>query len=438
MASVRVLLSIPSIIGAPDRQLEAPASSRSATGPVEFSIGVPQSALGRSADIRIVPVMPIDSVLPVWTMSLPMLGPTITLYVPRSNDLNTVEGVLQSALGASEPVLDYAARAVVGDRLVSNVAATKSQGHFTLQIPKSINPDTVTVELAPVDATMARPTMLIKLSGKLNLGALRLPPYSKPQAIDVPVSAMDTTKKLSGVTVRFYTVLPGTVGTDAIATFRQELQTDKNGIAHAQILPASAGETRSYAVAAIPAPDSQYAARCFPSYAVAAASGSQARVGASLELVPKLEITGQVQDGDGNGLQGVILTAIRTDSTYVDACGGDVASAQPTVTTGVDGSYRLRIEPGTYRFDYEPPMGSISPLLVEGSVVVARSMQRNVMLPAGALAEGIVKTPDDGSPVAACEVRVFAPSRGGAPPELRAHTRTAVDGRFRIVLPRTP
>jgi hypothetical protein len=161
-------------------------------------------------------------------------------------------------------------------------------------------------------------------------------------------------------------------------------------------------------------------------------------VGASLELLPKVEITGQVFDGDGTPLKGVILTATRKDSTYVNECGGEVASGQPTVTTADDGTYRLLVEPGTYRFEYEPATGSVSPLLVEDGVVLAHSTQRSVILQPGALAEGIVSTPDDGSPAAACEVRVFAPGRDGAPPELRASTRTAVDGRFRVILPRTP
>jgi hypothetical protein len=370
---------------------------------------------------------------------LATLGPTVTLTVPKSTDLNYVEGVLQSALGPSEPIVDYAVRALIADRLVSNVDRTTAEGHFSLRIPKSVNPDSVTVELAPPDATTLRPTMLTKLSSaRLNVGALRLPPYSRPQAIDVPVAAMGTTRKLPGVTLRFYTVLPGAVGADAIATFRREFQTDKNGVAHAQVLPGNAGDTRNYGVAAIPPPDSEFAAHCFPIYAVAAATGTQPRVGATLELVPKVELTGQVLDGDGAPLKGVILTAIRKDPTFVKECGGDVASATPIVTTDDDGRYRLLAEPGTYRFEYEPAMGSVSPLLVEEGVVVARTMQRSVMMPAGALAEGTVKTPDDGTPAAACEVRVFAPGRDGAAPELRARTRTTVDGRFRIILPRTP
>jgi hypothetical protein len=434
-ATVRVLLSFPTDVGRDDRQREVEAASKTATGPVEFKIGVPESAIGQPATLRMVPLGGVERILPVWSVSLGTLGPMVILSVPKSNDLNTVEGILQSALGATEPITDYAVRALVGGTLVSNVGVTTAQGRFALHIPKAINPDAVTVELTPQDATSARPIMVTKVSAaKLNLGVLRLPPYSKPQPIDVPVTAMGTTKKLSGVTLRFSTVLPGAVGADATATFRREFQTDKDGVAHVQVLPGNTGETRSYAVAAIPPPNSEFAARCFPSYAVAAASG-QARVGASLELLPKLGLSGQVVDADGLPLNGVIITVIRKDSTFSRECGTDVASTPPTVTTDADGSYHMMVEPGTYRLEYEPAMGTNSPLLVEDELVISQNIQRTVTLPPGALAEGIVRTPED-VPAAGCEVRVFAPGRIGAPMELRGRTRTAVDGRFRIILPR--
>jgi hypothetical protein len=247
---------------------------------------------------------------------------------------------------------------------------------------------------------------------------------------------MGTNRKLSGVTLRFSTVLPGAVGADATATFRREFQTDKDGVAHAQVMPGNTGETRSYAVAAIPPPNSEFAARCFPSYAVAAVPGGQPRVGASLELLPKLELSGQVVDADGVPLKGVIITVIRKDSTFVPECGTEVASTPPTVTTDADGSYHMMVEPGTYRLEYEPAMGTNSPLLVEDELVISRSLQRVVTLLPGALAEGVVRTPE-GGPAAGCEVLVFSPGRNGALPELRGRTRTAVDGRFRIILPRT-
>jgi hypothetical protein len=361
--------------------------------------------------------------------------------VPRASELTTVEGVLQSALGATEPIIDYAVRALVGDRLVSNVDRTTNQGHFTLRIPKAINLDDVDVilELAPLDSATARPTMLTALSAsKVNVGALRLPPYAKAQPIDVPVTAMGTAKKLAGVTLRFFTLLPGAVGADATATatFRREFQTDKDGVAHAQVLPGNAGETRRYGVAAIPPPNSEFAARCFPSYAVAAAGGN-ARVGASIELLPKVEVTGQVLDADGAEIKGVSLAAVRKDSAFVKECGTEVASPQPTVTTDAHGNYRLLVDPGTYRLEYEPPMGGASPMLVEEVVVLTQSVRRDVTLQPGALAEGIIRTPDDGT-AAACDVKVYAPARDGAPPTLRGRTRTGADGKFRIVLPRSP
>jgi hypothetical protein len=437
MAAARVLLSLPSAIGNADRQIEAAASIRSAAGPVQFTIPVPESAVGQSAMLRIVPVAPVDRYLPVWTVPLASLGLSVSLAIPHANDLTTVEGTLQTALGASEPVADYAVRALVGDRLVSNVDRTTALGHFTVHIPRTVDADSVSLELTPPETATARPTMATKLSAaKLNVGALRLPPFGKAIAIDVPVTAMGTSKKVPGVTLRFFTAVQGAVGNEATASFRREFQTDKDGMAHAQLLPGNTGEIRNYAVAAIPPPNSEYAARCFPSYAVAAPSG-QPRVGASLELLPKVEITGQVLDADGAPVGGVLLTAVRRDSTFVEACASEVASAQSTATTGPDGSFRLLIEPGTYQLSYEPPMGSNSPLLIEDGVLLAQSSQRSVMLPSGALAEGSVTTPK-GDGAGGCEVRIFTAGKNGSLPDLRAHVRTDANGHFRVTVPRAP
>jgi hypothetical protein len=299
-----------------------------------------------------------------------------------------------------------------------------------------VNLEAVTIELSPTDVALARPTLVTRVTAaKLNLGVLRLPPAATPQSLKVPVTVQGSGKKIPGATLRFYAALTGASGGEA--SFRREFQTDKDGVAMVTVLPGNAGETRNYAVAIIPPPNSPYAARCIPTYAVAAAPSAQIRVGASIDLGPKAEVTGLVLDAGGRPQSGVMLTALRKGSTYVTECATDVASPQPVASTDMDGSYRLRLDPGIYRFEYEPAMASTTPLFVEEDVPVDHDAERTVHLPAGVLGEGFVGTPD-GGPAAGCEVRVFAPGREGAAPALLAHTRTAASGRFRIVLPRQP
>src|SRR4029453_17704594 len=98
------------------------------------------------------------------------------------------------------------------------------------------------------------------------------------------------------------------------------------------------------------------------------------------------------------------------------------------VTTGADGRYRLLLDPGRYRLEYEPPMGRAASFFVENDVLIDKRLQRAVQLPDGVLATGGVAAPT-GDGVAACEVRIFGQPLEGKSPELRARTRTTAEGR---------
>jgi hypothetical protein len=438
-STMRALLSVPSTIGRGERQFEAEATRPpNDQGPLRFTFFVPESAVGHSAKITLFPASPLDQLLPVWSLPVATLGPTLIVAVPKSNETSVIEGVLQDEL-EQPPAIAYVARALIGDRLVSNVYKTDAQGRFKLKVPNDpsnqIDLNLVTVELAPADPAAVEPRLRTEVSAmKLNLGVLRLPPRLKPQALDVPVSVQGKTAKIPGVTIRFSATLDGAFG--ARATVAREFQTDREGIAHVTLLPGPAGQTLDYGVTVLPPPNSELAARCFHGYSVASVSSSQTPVGASIDLVTKLEVAGRVTTADGMGQSGVILTAIRQNVTGPEDCGVEVLVTPTTVTSGADGSYRLLLDPGRYRFEYEPPMGSAAAFSADNDVLVDKSLQRVVKLPGGVLATGVVHSPT-GDPVAGCEVRAFdSPTEG--PPQLRARSRTGMDGRFSIVVPRTP
>jgi hypothetical protein len=439
-STMRVLLSLPSMLGRSERQFEVEATRPpNDQGPLRFTGYLPESAVGQSARLTLFPASPLDQVLPVWSVSLATLGPTVIVAVPKSNETSVIEGVLLDEL-EQPPAIPYVARAMLGDRLVSNVYKTDAQGRFKLKVPNNpsngINLDLVKVELAPADPAAVEPRLRADVSAmKLNLGVLRLPPRPKAQVLDVPVAALGKTTKIPGVTIRFTAALDGAFG--AKATVAREYQTDRDGIAHVTLLPGPAGQTLDYAVAVVPPPNSEFAARCFRGYSVASVPAGQARVGASIELGNKLEITGRVTTVDGVAQPGVILTAIRQNVTGPQDCGVDVLATPTTVTTGLDGSYRLLLDPGRYRFEYEPPMGSGAAFSVESDVLIDKSVPRTVKLPGGVLATGVVDSPA-GDGLNGCEVRVFDRPVEGKTPELRARTRTGTDGRFSIVLPSSP
>jgi hypothetical protein len=439
-STMRALLSIPSTIGRGERQFEAEATRPPLDqGPLRFTFFVPESSLGQSAKITLFPASPLDQVLPVWSLPVATLGPTLLVAVPKSNETSVIEGVLQDEL-EQPPSIAYVARAMLGDRLVSNVYKTDAQGRFKLKVPNNpsngIDLNMVTVELAPADPAAVEPRLRTEVSaGKLNLGVLRLPPRPKAQAQDVPVVAQGKNTKIPGVTLRFSAALDGAFG--AKATLVREAQTDREGVAHVTLLPGPAGQTLDYGVTVLPPPTSEFAARCFQGYSVASVPSGQARVGASIELGNKLEVTGRVTTADGIDQSGVILTAIRQSVTGPQDCGIEVLATPSTVTTGTDGTYRLLLDPGRYRFEYEPPMGSAAAFSADNDVLVDKNLQRVVKLPGGALATGVVHSPN-GDAVAGCEVRAFDNPIEGKTPQLRARTRSGADGRFSIVLPRSP
>jgi hypothetical protein len=442
--SMRVVVSIPSTIGRGERQFETEASRpANDQGPLRFTIFVPQSAVGHAAKITLFPAAPLDQVLPVWSLAPDILGPTVLIDVPsRANELSLIEGVLQDELGLPPPpTVPYLARAMMGDRLVSNVYKVDAQGRFKLKVPtapvNAINLDLVKVELVPADPMAVEPRLQADVTAsKLNLGVLGLPPRAKPQMLDIRVESMGTpTKNVAGVTLRFRATLNRAFGGQA--SVERQFQTDRDGIAHVTLLPGPAGQTLAYEVTAVPPPNSEFAARCFGGYAVASVAAGQSRFGAGIALVNKLEVTGRVTDGAEVPQPGVIMTAIRQDVAGPLDCGVDVLPSPTTVTTGPDGSYRLFLDPGRYRFEYEPPMGSATALHVESNVLVDKSLQHPVKLPGGVLATGVVSSAD-GEGVLGCEVRVFGRPTEGKSPVLRARTRTTADGRFSIVLPKDP
>jgi hypothetical protein len=442
VATARVLLALPSRIpGAGDRLFETQATSQQPRGPLVFRVRVPQSTLGGPATLSVLPGPPIDRALPPWTTLISRLTSSITVAVPRTPDLWLIEGMLLDEFEV--PVSGYLARATLAGRLVSNVVPTDEQGRFRLLIPRYApngGPlSMVSLEVSPADSLALRPHLIVPALSetKLNLGTLKLPPFPNPQKYMIPITGGGM--GIPGVTLRFVAFVPGATGGEG--WFRRETQTDLAGIANVQLLPGNPGEIREYSIALIPGPNSTYAGRCVPAYAVAMTPGGEGRVGAAIELSPKVEVSGQILDNAGLPIPGVTITAERLNvAAYDPQCRTDVASPASIVTSEVNGSFRFFVAPGRYRVEYQTPPTRPAPLFTEPDLVVSGTLKRQVKMPAGVLADGVVQSPD-GKPVAGCEVRVLGRGIGAqpsAPAEVRAQGRTGSDGRFRVILPWMP
>jgi hypothetical protein len=401
--------------------------SPSARTPIEFEVGLPPGAMGRSAELRVFPSPVLARTVPPWSATIAALdrAAPIAVAVPETSAI-TVK--LKNAIN-DDVTTGYTAAALLDGRTVSNVAAIGAQG-LVINIPKSVALDALTLEIAPADPQLLLPVLRVSKPPTMPgaTATIRLPSQPTLQTYVVPVSGGGA--PMAGVVVRLQTDLSAeTVG--AQATFAVEGQTDMAGLATVRLRPGAPGDRRQYTLAAVPPPDSPFASLC-DSYSVVMSDGDT-RVGASVELPPKAELTGRLTTPDGAPLPGVsITTTRRKDDPAIRSCPIPLASPPTGTTSGADGSYRLLVDPGHYRVEYEAPSRLAAALLVEADVVATGSARRDVTLPAGAPAEGIVQAPG-GIPVPGCEVRAYAPGVGGV---VRARGRTGTDGRFRLVLPR--
>ena len=88
-------------------------------------------------------------------------------------------------------------------------------------------------------------------------------------------------------------------------------------------------------------------------------------------LAASIAITGKIVDQNGNGVQGVTVTATDPGGTTVDF--GPTTSAQ-------DGSYELDVDPGTYDLHFDPPSGSGLNPIVEPSFTASENQVLDVQL----------------------------------------------------------
>jgi hypothetical protein len=423
-------LSVPSAMpGHAALRFDVQGVSPSPRMPIEFQVGLPASTMGRSAELHVVPSPGLARTVPPWSARIAALdrATPIAVAVPETSSI-TVK--LKNAIN-DDVTTGYTATALLNGRTVSNLAAFNpmAQG-LVVTIPKSLAMEALTLEIAPADPQSLLPVLHVPKPPTIpgTIVTVRLPSQPTLQPYLVPVSGGGA--PIAGTVVRLQTDLSAeAVG--AQATFSVEGQTDMAGLASVRLRPGAPGDTRRYVVAAIPPADSPFASLC-DSFSVVMSDGD-VRVGASIELPPRAELTGRITNPDGAPMPGVSITATRRkDDPGIRSCAIPLASPPTGTTSRADGSYRLLVDPGRYRIEYEPSSRLAAALLVEPDVVTSGAAHRDVTLPAGAPAEGIVQAPG-GIPVPGCEVRAYAPGVGGV---VRARGRTGSDGRFRLVLPR--
>jgi hypothetical protein len=449
-SSARVVASVaPTIGGQPDLQFETDWPASPEPGGSQFMLNVPTNFLGRPAVLGIVPTSmippsPAESTHPPFSLEV-----TIAAVIPVTLPTETMLVTARFFQGNTEPQDGYLVRAYQGERLISNVAETGTDGAFKLTVP-AVNiandfAQPVTVKLSPRDEDgPSYVTAPFTLTRTIDLKDLRLPAVLNPDIFRFDVKG-DGGQPVSGATLRFRTVLAEDDSGSSL--YARDVRTDVEGKAQVPLIPGTATEARHYDITVIPRPGSEFATKCLARFTVTRGGTYDApQVPPTITLAPRAELSGAVTRSDGAALGGVTILASRIDDGAVAGC-AEAATLPPTsVSTDKDGQYRLLVDPGTYRIDYDPPAGAPVPRFTEPSVVIESSAVRAVQLQPGVLVEGVVRAADRKA-VPSVGIRFleslcqsadscYGPMR--VAPLLRGQTRADAQGAFRVVLPVPP
>ena len=428
-----------------------------------FMLSFARNLLKANATVWLFPgdQVPSRPPIPIATM----LDVTMGLTFPRSNQLIIVRGVLHNSL--DEPAPGFVTRAYAGNNAISNAVMTDGTGMFQLLLSKdavppeaggmiSIHADhadaPVGVGPAALDPVPADPvprfeTQLLRIAttpGNINqLRTFRMPAFAKAAPLRFTVQAADAPMKpVPDVAVRFRTEISALP--DGRAIYETMQTTDANGEVEVQLIPGTANAPRNYEISLAPALDSTFGALCVPVLPITMV-GSEAvpQYSATLPLHSRVVLVGTVVDQAAMPAASVTVTA--TPAPGSTNCVNPPSTTPVSATTLRDGKYRMLLDSGVYRLDFDPPMGAPLPRLTLDSVTLDADSTQDIVLPTGEVVKGTLRA-SDGNALASAGIKFFqvlcqgdscqGPSR--IPPGLRAQTRTDADGNFTAVLPVQP
>jgi hypothetical protein len=445
-----VLTVPPGISGQPDLVFENDVSVKGSTAP-HFSLALPAGVLGRAGTLR---------VLPTGDQARTQAPTKVSLTVAAAADV-AVSAKSVSVLGRvrsasdREPPAPLVARAFQDGELVSNVDVTTADGAFTLVLPMArVGPTpekAVTVQLTPAAGDTSSPRLVLKplnVTANLDLGDLRLPAFSQPNVFRFAIRGDAAGGPVvADATVRARTALADDAA--GLTEFMRDALSDVTGSADLALLPGSTASLRNYEVAVVPPPDSPYAIKCVAKLPLSSGgSAAMPTSPAAFVLARRTVLSGTVRRADQVAVAGVVIVATRTANDPSTPCAAAVSVQPATATTDATGAFRLYLDPGTYRIDYDPPAGTPAPRLTETGYVVSAptaptSITRPQTLPAGAVLEGTARD-GAGAPLRLAAVRVLQPTctspetcagPGRVAPTLIGRTRTDADGHFRVIVP---
>src|SRR6185369_12101765 len=119
-----------------------------------------------------------------------------------------------------------------------------------------------------------------------------------------------------------------------------------------------------------PPASSPFGVRCQPNFQITVPGYGDHPIAATLSLPARIELWGTILSADGNPVGGVSIAATRTAADPSEVCATTSTGLPAGGISDQDGNYRLLLDPGTYRIDYDPPPGAPVPRLTDPEVVV--------------------------------------------------------------------
>jgi len=315
-------------------------------------------------------------------------------------------------------------------RVTSNV---NSRGGLVLQVPRAVcsrlDGEGRAVELA-------LPTDL----GLPQAGAVPCTGCVRVTATVEGRSAAGVSRTLRNVTVTLRTNLPlgdSALAPESRAWFEDRVQTDGDGTFTSWLVPGD------YDVTLEPFGD-EYANAVSRSFRVRADAEEQ--MGQVFTVTPRLPVEGRVLTATGQPVANARVRAVPFAAAYAHhACLDDEALATlapranpDEATSGVDGSYRLDVDPGLYRIVIEPPSSTGFATDLGRTACVGSGMRSlDLVLESPVAVHGTVRDPGRRAvPGAVIEAVVRVREAGAPGVSIRVARATAgPDGAYTILLP---
>ncbi|MBS2027475.1 MAG: carboxypeptidase regulatory-like domain-containing protein [Deltaproteobacteria bacterium] len=192
----------------------------------------------------------------------------------------------------------------------------------------------------------------------------------------------------------------------------------------------------TYQVLVIPATASALAVQQTTLPSITWASNDQVSDAGQISLTTLTQITGTVHDSQGNSVSGATVHATPTSD--------NVLPLQPaSATTDDSGAYHLALSPGTYHFDFSPPLSVQAPSASRGPLLIGATTDHiDVQFSSARKVTGSVtalNSQGTAEGVAQATVRAYhvSPASGLTPARssLLAVGTVLSDGTFTLVLP---